>query len=206
MAENFVNNLNNRARQDTVAFAKKEVAWAELKDKKARLALSQYRNREGLFDPVKESAIQLKNVAKLESDLINTENFLNHLKNVAPQNPQINSLVQRQNTLMNAIDTAKAKIAGNQSSFMQKNNNYERLTLDKKFADKQLMLALSALQKARKEAIRKKLYLERIVSPNIPDIAIEPHRYRNTLEIFILGLIGFGILTLLHANIKEHLS
>lgn len=206
MAEQFVNNLNNKARQDTVDFAKKEVFWAESKAKKARLALSQYRNREGLIDPFHESTLQLKNVTQLENELINTENFLNHLKNIAPQNPQIHSLSQRKKTLIHAIDNAKAKIAGNKASFMQKNTEYERLVLDKKFADKQLLLALSSLQKARKDAIRKQLYLGRVVSPNLPDIAIEPHRYRNTLEVFILGLICFGILTLLRANIQEHLN
>ena len=51
---------------------------------------------------------------------------------------------------------------------------------------------------------RQQLYLERIAQPNLPDSALEPRRLRAIAAVFILGLIAWGVLTMLIAGIKEH--
>jgi len=83
---------------------------------------------------------------------------------------------------------------------------FERLTLDKLFADRQLATAMTALETARSEALRKQLYLERLVQPNLPDKAIEPRRIRSIFAVFVFGMIGWGILSLLVASVREHVD
>ncbi|MEI7825099.1 MAG: hypothetical protein WCI01_07355, partial [Chlorobiaceae bacterium] len=61
-----------------------------------------------------------------------------------------------------------------------------------------------SLEQARNEAQRQQLYLERIVQPNTPDIAIEPQRLKAILTIFVVGLLVWGILSLLVAGVREH--
>jgi capsular polysaccharide transport system permease protein len=71
-------------------------------------------------------------------------------------------------------------------------------------ADKQLGIALAALETDRSEAARKQLYLERLVQPNLPDKALEPRRVRSILTVFLLGLIVWGAVSLVLASVREH--
>jgi capsular polysaccharide transport system permease protein len=48
------------------------------------------------------------------------------------------------------------------------------------------------------------LYLERIVQPNKPDMALEPRRMRSIFSTFIIGLVAWGILSMLLAGVREH--
>jgi capsular polysaccharide transport system permease protein len=62
------------------------------------------------------------------------------------------------------------------------------------------------LETARHEAQRQQLYLERVVQPSLPDYAQEPRRVRNTVIVFVIGLISWALLVLLVTAVKEHLD
>lgn len=204
MGERLVNNLNDRSRQDLIKFATQEVTVAEGKAKAAALALSSFRTSQSVFDPDRQSAIQLQGVAKLQEELLATEAQLNQIKQVSPRNPQIASLTSRVTSLRNTIAAETSKVAGSGSSLTSKSGNFERLVLEKGFADKQLASALTSLETARSEAERKQLYLERLVQPSLPDKALEPRRLRSILMVFAVGLIAWGVISLLVASVKEH--
>jgi capsular polysaccharide transport system permease protein len=78
------------------------------------------------------------------------------------------------------------------------------LLLEKTFAERQLATSLAALENARNEAQRQQLYLETLVQPNMPDRAIEPRRLRTVGMVFLLGLILWGVLSLVVSSVKEH--
>lgn len=204
MGEHLINQLNERGRQDMIRFATSEVEVAEKKAKAAGLALSAYRNQKGVFDPNGQSALQLQLISKLQDELIATKTQLDQVRSFTPDNPQIPNLQKRASTLQAEMDSQMVKVTGGDTSLTNKAAEYERLTLDRVFADKQLGAALASLEQARNDAQRKQLYLERIVQPNKPDIAIEPRRLRGILATFILGLICWGILTILVAGVREH--
>jgi len=204
MSEGLVNQLNERGRQDMILFASTEVATAENKAKAAALAVSDYRTQKGVFDPEKQSSLQLQQVSKLQDDLISTKIQLAQIRSLTRNNPQIPSLHQRIKTLQSEISSETAKVAGGDSSLANKSTEYEGLILERGFAEKQLAAALTSLELARNDAQRKQLYLERIVQPNMPDVAMEPRRIRNVFATFVLGLIAWGILTMLLAGIREH--
>ena len=46
--------------------------------------------------------------------------------------------------------------------------------------------------------------MTRIVQPSLPDIAMEPKRMRSILATFVLGLVAWGILSMLLAGVREH--
>ncbi|HZW14138.1 MAG TPA: hypothetical protein VFF81_13225 [Noviherbaspirillum sp.] len=204
MGERLINKLNERGRQDLIQFATSEVDLAAQKAKQAALALSDYRNKNSVFDPERQSALQLQQISKLQDELIATKTQLAQVRTFAPNNPQIPSLQKRADTLQSEIDAEMAKVAGGNSSLTNKAAAYERLVLDRAFADKQLAAALASLEQARNDAQRKQLYLERIVQPNKPDVAIEPRRIKSVLATFVLSLIMWGILTILIAGVREH--
>lgn len=204
MSETLVNQLNERGRQDMIRFAANEVAEAEKKARDAALALARYRNEKGVIDPEKQSTIPLQQIAKLQDELIATKAQLAQLQMLTRDNPQIPVLKQRIQMLESEIELESARVAGSGRSLASKAAEFQRLALDKEFADKQLASALVSLEQARNEARRQQLYLERIAQPNLPDAAMEPRRLRNILAVFVLGLIAWGVLSMLIAGIREH--
>lgn len=204
LAESLVNRLNERGRQDMIRFATDEVNQAQSKAKRAALALSDYRNAKGVIDPEKQSSIPLQQIAKLQDELIATKGQVMQLERLAKDNPQIPVLKQRVQLLTEEIDAETKKVAGGERSLAGKSPEYQRLALEREFSEKMLASAMNTLEQARNEAVRKQLYIERIVQPNVPLEAVEPRRLRNVFGIFLLGLISWGILSILVAGVREH--
>ena len=206
MGERLVNNLNDRSRQDLIVVAKREVGEAEQRARNAALALTVFRSKGQVFDPAREAALQIDNVARLREELRLTEAQIGQLKQVAPSNPQIATLDAQAGRLKMAIAAENAKALGQDSSLNAKAPAYERLLLEKTFADQQLGSAMASLEAARNDAARKQLYLERLVQPNLPDTALEPRRIRTVLTVFVVGLIAWGVVSLLVAGVREHVD
>ena len=204
MGERLVNNLNDRSRQDLIRVAEQEVEQAESKAKAAALALAAYRADRSVFDPSSQSAMQLQGVARIQEELLATEGQLAQIRQVAPNNPQIDALASRAAGLRRAIAAETGKVIGSGTSLTGKAPVFDRLTLEKGFADRQLGSALASLETARSEAQRKQLYLERLVQPNLPDMAVEPRRIRSTFTVLALGLVLWGVLSLVVSSVKEH--
>jgi len=204
MAEATVNRLNERGRQDLIRFATAEVNGAKDKARGAALALSAYRNQEGVVDPEKQATVQLQMISKLQDELIATKTQLLQLRAFTPDNPQIEVLDAKVKGLSREIDEQLGRVAGDRKSLAATAAQYQRLALESQFADKQLAGAMASLQDALNEAQRKQAYVERIVQPNLPDDALEPRRFRGILATVVLGLAAWGILTMLLAGVREH--
>lgn len=204
MAEATVNKLNARGRQDLIRFAQAEVDEAKEKARNAALSLSTYRNREGVVDPEKQAAVQLQMISKLQDELIATKTQLLQFRSFTPENPQIEVLDAKVTGLAREIDEQLGKVAGDRRSLSTTAAQYQRLALEAQFADKQLASAMASLEEAKNEARRKQAYVERIVEPNVPDDALEPRRLRGIFATFALGLVAWGVLTVLIAGIREH--
>ena len=204
MAESLVNQLNELGRQDMIRFATGEVHNAEKTAKAAGLALSIYRNQKGVIDPERQTTIELEQVSKLQDELLATQAQLVQLQTFAKNNPQIPSLQLRIQNLRQEIDAETTQVAGSDRSLAKKAAEYQRLALEREFADKQLGSALVSLEQARNEAQRKQLYLEHIVQPSKPDKAMEPRRVRSILTTLIMGMISWGVLSILLAGVREH--
>jgi len=81
---------------------------------------------------------------------------------------------------------------------------FQQLGSEKDFADRNLAAAFASLEQARIEAIKKQLYLERVAEPSKPDQALEPKRIRGIATTFVLGLLLWGIASMIIAGVKEH--
>lgn len=204
MSERLVNNLNARSRQDLIEVAREEVRLAEERAKSAALALSTFRADRSVFDPERQGALQLQGVARLQEELLATEGQLAQIRQVAPNNSQIPVLTSRVEVLRRAVETETAKVTGKGTSLTSKSPAFDRLVLERTFADRQLGAAMTSLDLARSEAQRKQLYLERLVQPNTPDKALEPRRARAVLTVFLVGLLVWAVVGLVVASVREH--
>lgn len=203
-SESLVNRLNERGRQDMIRFAAREVDVAQAKATEAALALSKYRNRQGVVDPEVQARTQLQQVSKLQEELIAARTQIAQLKTFTPQNPQLASLETRARALEQEIANETGKVTGGDKSLANKASEFERLTLESKFANQQLASAMASLETARNEAQRQQVYLERIAQPSLPDVAQDPKRLKNILATLVLGLAAWGILSMLLAGVREH--
>ena len=204
LAEQLVNRLNVRGRRDLISFAQREVDEAKGEARAAASALAIFRNRSGVVDPEKQAEVQLQMVSKLQDELIASRTQLAELRQYAPLNPQVESLRTRIASLQSQINSETGKVAGNRKSLAGSAAEYQRLTLESELADKQLAAAMTSLVDAQNEARRKQAYVERIVQPNLPDSPTEPRRLRGILATFVLGLIAWGIASMLLAGVREH--
>lgn len=203
-AERLVNQLNDRARKDLIQFASAEVVSAEKRAKDAIVAVSRFRGERGVVDPERQTMLHLQQIAKLQDELIAAKTQIAQLKAFAPENPQRASLELRVKTLQGEMDAELGKVAGGAKSLTGKAAEFQRLALEREFAERNLASSLAALEQARNEAHRKQLYLERIAQPSLPDIAVEPRRLRAVLSIAIFAVVAWGILSMLLAGIREH--
>ena len=110
----------------------------------------------------------------------------------------------RQKSLKKEIDEQIRQLSGNGNSAATQTADYQRLVLDNELAQQQLTAAMTSLQNTRGEADRQQLYLEVISQPSKPDWALEPSRIYNIIATFIIGLMLYGVLSLLIASIREH--
>jgi len=203
-AEKLVNTLNDRARGDLIKFAENEVKVAEDQAKAAAAAVSAYRNTEAVVDPEKQTELHFQHIARLQEELVRTEAQLTQLRVFAPDSPHPPALQLRVQTLQTEIGKEMEKITGGENSLASKAAEYERLALEREFADKQLAGALASLERARNEAQRQQLYLETIAKPSKPDGPLYPRRLRGVLTTLVLGLVAWGILAMLLAGVREH--
>ena len=203
-AEALVNQLNDRSRGDLVRFAEREVAEAQKKAREAAFALASYRNRAGVIDPERQATVQLQMISKLQDELIGARMQLLQLTAAAAQNPQIPLLKVRIAGLQRAITEQMGEVAGSGSSLSAAAAQFQRLQLEREFADRQLATALATLQDARNEARRQQAYVERIAQPSHPDDAMEPRRLRSIISTLVAGLVAWGVLSMLLAGVREH--
>lgn len=203
--EVLINQLNDRARTDTVRYAQEMVKHAEDRVKEASQNLTDYRIKNGVFDLKAQSEVQMGLVSKLQDELIVIQTQLDQVRAVTPENPQIPGLEAREKSLRKEISQQlKAISGGGDSSLSNQASDYQRVYLENQLAEQQLAAAMTSLESAKAEAERKQLYLEVISQPNHPDMAQEPKRLYNIVATLIIGLMLYGIVSLLTASVREH--
>jgi len=204
-SEDLVNRLNDRAQKDMIEIAQQTMDKAEKKSKRASIALAQFRNQFGVINPEQQSAIPLQQIAKLQDQLIATQAQILQIETLSKDNPQLPSLRQRAQLLRDEVSKETARVAGlGDKSLASKAVEYQRLSLDSQFADRELVGAMASIEQARTQAQRQHIYVERISQPNLPDASTEPKRLQNILATLLLSLMVWGILSILSAGVREH--
>jgi capsular polysaccharide transport system permease protein len=85
----------------------------------------------------------------------------------------------------------RQQLAGSDRGLAKKIAEYESLMLEKVFAEKLLTAAANSVESARLDAQRQQAYIERIVSPALPDGPSAPKRGLVVLVIAAVCLLVF---------------
>lgn len=203
-SEALVNDLSARARGDAITFAQDEVSKARDAAKAASLALTRFRTREGVIDPELQARVGLQTISQLQEELIGARTRLLQMRTYTPRASQIPFLRTQVRELEQEIARQTRDIAGGAGSLSANAGRYQELTLASQFSEQQLAVALTSLQDAQAEARRKQAYVERISEPSLPDYAAYPRRMRGIVATFLMGLLAWGVLSMLLVGIREH--
>lgn len=203
-AEELINRLNERAYDDAERYANTivDVARHHVDDVEAQLTA--FRDKIGSVDPSRELAAALDMVGQMMTELAGLEAQLRQKMSVAPQNPGISPLRDAIQAYRTQIDEERRIIAGNDHSLAINLGEFERLSLQRLIAARELETAIVSLTKARQDARQQHLYLERIVEPNVSDEPNHLWRLLWTMAALAVCLAVFAIAKSLHSNIREH--
>lgn len=205
-AEQLVNAMNERARNDALQVFQRQVETDKEHIESVQAQLTKYRVQQRMLDPKSAATGPLELMAKLVAQQAAAQTQLADLLRNSPHSPQIPLIRTRIISLGQAIDGERAKITGADNSVATAQSEYERLTVELGLDEKALAAAFSSLESARLEAQRQQLYLETIVQPNLPDYPIYPKRFVSFFVVTVTCLIAYGIAWLLIASVREHAS
>lgn len=204
LSEAMVNRLNQRAQNRQVTEAENRVHDAEARVRSARIAMRQYRNSERLFDPAEEA----NGVLKVSTDLVGRRAMLkaqlDAITAAAPRNPSLPALRSQIAALDAQIAAQTGRAAGTAGGLASKVTQYENLLVEQEFSTQMLNTANASLEQARTQALQQQFYLERIVEPSVPDMALLPHRLISILTVLGVCLCLYLVGWMLMVGILEH--
>lgn len=204
LGEQLVNRLNRRAEKHAISEAARRVADASRRVTAARLAVERFRNGQQLIDPEKQAAGIYEIVTKLTQEKVQLQAQYDLVQAKAPGNPSIANLRSRIQAIDAQIADQTGRVVGRNTAIASKLGGYEALLQEQQFAAQVLTLANASAEQAQNEAEKQQFYLERVVEPEAPDMALYPRRLRSILTVFGTALCLYFIGWMLIVGILEH--
>ena len=204
LAEDQVNKMNQRAFDNSVTYAEKDLADAKVALETAEGDLTAFRARQLLVDPAQSATKTLENLTALSLELSQTLAQTDKTSQVSPTNPTIAGLKAQSNSLEAQIAQERAKISGSSGDLASKIGDYEKLTLARDLAQKQVAGADASLDAARQQAQQRKIYVEEVVRPGLADDSTRPERMRAVMEVFVVCFAAFAVLWFYWVGVSEH--
>ena len=205
-SEQLVNQLNERARQDSIGAFQREVDGIEQQIAKIQTELTAYRIRQKMLDPKSAAIGPHELLSQMIGQQTNARAQLAELVKNSPNSPQIPLMQTRIASLDKLIAEERGKITGDNNSVVTALTEYERLDVQKLLAEKTLVAVRASLEQAKLEAQRQQLYIETIAQPNLADYPLYPKRAVSFGTVVVSCLLAYGIAWLLIASVREHAS
>lgn len=205
LSEQLINSLSGRAREDALRIARDEVAIAERRVLDSREALTRFREQEHELDSAGAVQAAVATMGQLEGLLVAAQAELREREAfMRPDNVALQSTRNRIEALQRQITSERSRRTQGGGALSQQLAGFERLMLEREFADRQLASATASLETARMEAQRQQMYLSRVVEPNLAVYPLYPRKLISVGSIFLGLSVAFGIGGLLIAGMREH--
>lgn len=208
--EELVNGMNARAWQDAVSQSEGEIRRARERVAQAQKALQQYRDENGLLDPVASAKTYESIVGVLEGEAARTKAELSEAMSYMRENsPRVEALRSHLRAIESQMAQQKGRLAGQTPGAEKVSgvlSRYQELATELEFAGKQLATSMGMLEQSRVSQQFKSRYVVAFEMPTLPDQPRAPQPFLLTLETFAVLLAGFGLITLIIASVREHMG
>lgn len=207
LSEKLVNKLSLRSQEDALSLARKEVDTCRDRALTALDSLQKFQENVKQVDPNAFAASRNQIQAFLEKDITKLQAQLDILRKSLPEEAPAIVQIRDRISVMDrqlALEREKSTMSTSGESAASVLNQYAKLSLEKEFATDAFKSSLASLESARLEAIRKNLYLETYVRPNLPQSSEYPEAVLNTILVLIASTALWGIGYLFISSVREH--
>ena len=204
--ERFMNGMAHRLAQEQVVFLEKQVAQMYERAMQARQAVLRYQNQKGMVSPQATAENIAAIIAKLEAQRteLQTQRSVGQAY-LVPTHPNIVQLDQQIGAVQKQITQEQAKLASPDGKTLNRTvEEFPRLEMEAVFAQDVYKTALVALEKGRIEATRTIKKVSVLQAPSVPESALMPLRFYNTLVFTLVALLLAGVVHLLMAIVRDH--
>lgn len=204
----MINEMSTVAREDTLRYARQDVADAWVMLSAARAALTEFRARTQIVDPTADVTGQMGLLDSLQAQLADEMIRADVLaQNSTSDDPRTAATRQRIAVIEARIAAERAKLGGghNGADYATVIDEYERLNADVTFSAETYAAARTALETARAEARRQTRYLAQHIQPTLAERATAPD------PLTVLGVFGlfltliWGAGALIVASLRDRL-
>ncbi len=189
-AEKLINRLSEKAREDTLGQARKEVTTAEEKLRSARMELETYRNQSQIVDPRKQAETQLLSLKEMRDDRAKARAELEAAGSLMSKTaPTLLALQARLKALDAQIKIAEDNLASTNASVASLAtvlSKFQELEIQQGVAERAYTNALEAMDRARRDADRKQIYVAAFVEPRLPDAPSFPSPFKNVAIVLAI--------------------
>ena len=196
----MINDLSAIAREDATRYAREDLDLAVERLKEAREALTAFRIANEIVDPTADVQGQMGLLSLLQEQQVAALIEFDLLSNSTRDgDPRLEQARRRIDIIDNRIREERRKFgvgAGGEdnASYAETIAGFERLTVDREFAETAYAASLAAFDAARAEANRQSRYLAAYIRPTLAERSEFPNR---PLLIGIVALFSFLIWAIL---------
>ena len=211
-----INELSAIAREDTTRYAREDLEQAVERLKGAREALTAFRSRYQIADLQTDIQAQMGLLSTLQQQLAAALIELDLLGETTPEgDPRLEQVRRRISVIESRIAQERGKfgtagigrdseaVPGRDEGYATLIGDFERLSVDREFAEQTYIAALASYDKVRGEALRQSRYLAAYVKPTLAQSAEYPQRWVLVGVVALFCLMGWAILTLIYYSLRD---
>lgn len=207
----MINELSSIARVDSIRYTDIELSAAEDKLRDAREALTRFRNLNQIVDPELDLRSQAGLLAKLQEQKAAALIDIDLLSRTDLQtDPRVEPAQRRLEVIDARIAQERLKLGGTGQlpqngdlGFADVIGEYERLVVDREFAQGAYIAARAAHDSALSEASRKSRYLAAYMEPTQAQSAAYPERLTLQIVIMLFLFLLWSIAVLVYYSVKD---
>ncbi len=205
----LIDELSAIAQQDTIDFAKSEVARAVERLKSAREAVTEFRSRTQIVDPSADLQGQMGLLSTLQQQLAEALISADLLReSTRESDPRITQADRRIAVIKARIDDERRKLgvgggSGTGDDYANLLAEFERLAVDRQFAEQAYTAALATYDQALAEARRKSRYLAAYIRPTLAEASKFPRKEEHLAITGFLLIAAWGIAVLIYYSIRD---
>lgn len=204
--ERFMNKMAQDLAQAQVSFLEQQVVVLNERSNRARRAVLAYQDRKGLVSPQATAESITAIVARLEAQRTELQTQRSSLLTyLVATHPNVVMLNQQIAAVEKQLEQEQSRLAAPSGRTLNRTvEEFQRLEMEAAFAQDMYRTALVALERGRVEATRTIKKVSALQAPTLPEYAIEPRRWYNTLVFLLVALFLAGVLHLLATIVRDH--
>ena len=200
----MINDLSAAARADATRHAQAELDRAMARLQAARGALTGFRSLHQIVDPEADLQSQMGVIDTLNTQLAEALIELDMLlQATGADDPRVRLRRDKIAVIEARIAAERGKFGGDGAAYANLVGEFERLTVEREFAEQSYLSALAAHDMARAEAQRQNRYLAAHVRPTLAQTAEYPQRLRIAALAGLFLLLGWSVLVLIAWSIRD---